>query len=427
MEGVILFADDAIFQKDSFENEFFNLLNKEQLHSVLPIDSLFVFEKTIKSVLSFRAIILDWEFEREKVDEGMDLPPDTPEAILLNNEIFSLFFIYTRKGVAKETVAKLEARYNAKIEIIAKPKEKADIQKECLRILEKITEFESTHPHLTVPFLWSNTINKSVQSIFFELNKIDKNWISDLFKTAENDGVEPSVEVINLFQNLLAERVIQSKDLRDSIKNSVTKEGITEPEKYAKLFRTFLYSYLDAGNDPLMTGDIFKFEDDKFGILITPECDISKVKNEYEFLIFKNNNIAEFEFLSQFNSAKKALKSIVKEMVKRELSENEGKKINTSLKEVESNILQQVFNQPHQRLYILPCFDSGDGNHKTSAQIDFRDSLEFKKVAETKKENRICKLNSPYIQDLRQRFMSYKGRVGVPSFPDNLRSWLLGN
>ena len=55
------------------------------------------------------------------------------------------------------------------------------------------------------------------------------------------------------------------------------------------------------------------------------------------------------------------------------------------------------------------------------------DPLEWKKVIDVNPENRICKLNSPYIQDLRQRYLGYKGRVGVPSFPDKLREWILNN
>jgi hypothetical protein len=40
-------------------------------------------------------------------------------------------------------------------------------------------------------------------------------------------------------------------------------------------------------------------------------------------------------------------------------------------------------------------------------------------------ENRIGKINSPYIQELRQRYFSYKGRVGVPGHSSKLREWLL--
>lgn len=431
MEGVILFADDHVLD-NPFEKGLFDALSREKQHPVLPIVNLDLLESSIKSTSSIKALIVDWNFIKDASVLGDDLPAknyETPFEILRDIQLFSLVYVYSETGGLAETEEgkALIKKYGNKIKFRQKDKSEERIPVEKKQILDDLMDMYQQSGNIQLPILWTQVINQAVQGIFSELNEVDKKWISDLYKTAKDDGVEPSVEVINLFQNLLSEKVIQSKPLRDSIKASVTDGDVTEPDKYAKLFRTFLYSSLDTTNDPIMTGDIFKFGDGKFGILVTPECDISKIKSEYEFLTFKNNSIAEFEYLSQFNTAKKTLKGIVKEMLKRDLTQNEGKQINSSLEKVESNLLQQVFNQPHQRLYVLPCFDSGDNNYKTTAQIDFRDSLEFMKVAEINKEDRMCKLNSPYIQDLRQRFLSYKGRVGVPSFPDNLRTWLLKN
>jgi hypothetical protein len=434
MEGVILFADDHVLD-NPFEKGLFHALSKEKKHPVLPIVNLDLLETSIISTSSIKALIVDWNFENideELVAAGVPLENETPFSKLMSLDIFSLIYVYSEKSGLEDTEdgKKLKERFKEKIEFRTKDKSgdmEAKIIAEKNKILDDLQKMAAKVDNIRIPIQWTQVINQSVQRIFSELYEIDKKWVSDLYNTAKDDGVEPSVEVINLFQNLLAEKVIQSKKLRDSITASVTDDNITEPEQYSKLFRTFLYSTLNIVNDPIMTGDIFKFNDGRFGVLITPECDITKVKNEYEFLTFKNESIAKFEFLTQFESAKKALKGIVKDMIGKELSQNQSKQINESLKPVESKILQQVFNQPHQRLYVLPCFDSGDGNFKTTAQIDFRDSLEFKKIADVKKEERICKLNSPYIQDLRQRFLSYKGRIGVPSFPDNLRTWLLNN
>lgn len=432
MEGVILFADDHVFDFP-FEKGLFESLSKEQQHPVLPIMNLELLETSIKSTSSIKAVIVDWNFEyfdSDMEEAGTELLSETPFYKLMSLEIFSLIYIYSDKSGLEytENGQKLKEKYKEKIFFRTKDKS-GDLDEKIVTekniILADLLNMSLKIGNIKLAIKWSQVINQSVQRIFSELNDIDNKWISDLYITAEKDGVEPSVEVINIFQNLLAEKVIQSKDLRGTIKNSVVPDSITKPEQYAKLFRTFLYSYLDAYHDPIMTGDIFKFEDGKFGVLITPECDISKVENVFEFLTFSNNKIADFEFLSQFNNSKKTLKTILKTMLDRDLTPAEGKKINISLKDVENILLQQIFNQPHQRLFVLPCFDFGDKNHKTIAQIDFRDNFEITKVDDTIGAERMCKLNSPYIQELRQRFLAYKGRVGVPSFPDNLRSWLL--
>ncbi|MCW8799368.1 MAG: hypothetical protein OQK71_00425, partial [Desulfobacter sp.] len=46
----------------------------------------------------------------------------------------------------------------------------------------------------------------------------------------------------------------------------------------AKLYNRIYYTKL-IENAPLMTGDIFKFSDNDYGILFTPECDVN-IKKE---------------------------------------------------------------------------------------------------------------------------------------------------
>lgn len=434
MEGVILFADDHVLEKD-FENGLFNALSKEKIHPVLPIVNLDLLEISIISTSSIKALIVDWNFENiesEFIDAGVPPENETPYSKLMELDIFSLIYVYSEKPGLEltEEGLKLKERFKEKIEFRTKDKS-GNIEERIIaeknKILLDLAEMYKKSDNIQLPIKWSQVINQSVQGIFSELNTIDKKWISDLYKTAKDDGVEPSVEVINLFQYLLAERVIQSKSLREAIVATVCVEDITQPEQYAKLFRTFLYGGLNIIDDPIMTGDIFLLRENKYGILITPECDISKLlkkpdENNFEFLTFTKSEFQQFEYISQFKKSKDKIQKLIKG-----LDAGIKDNINSSLDEIKTDLLNQAFNQPHQRLYLLPCFEFETGNYKATAQIDFRDCLEFSKVKDAKPESRICKLNSPYIQDLRQRFLGYKGRVGVPSFPDKLRGWLLNN
>ena len=44
-----------------------------------------------------------------------------------------------------------------------------------------------------------------------------------------------------------------------------------------------------------MTGDIFKFNDTEYGILITPECEVENRKDiQLEFLVFSKDGFEEF-------------------------------------------------------------------------------------------------------------------------------------
>ena len=81
MNGVVLFADNRIFSQGK-ENELFSLFLKNPEISVLPIDSLGCLESTIKSASTFRACIIDWDFENTNIEDedfvGILHPQRTP-------------------------------------------------------------------------------------------------------------------------------------------------------------------------------------------------------------------------------------------------------------------------------------------------------------------------------------------------------------
>ena len=78
MDGVVVFADNKVLEVDSFENQLFNKLKEESSYSVLPICCIQDLESTIKAISTFKAIILDWNFENNNAEdeelEGVVLP-----------------------------------------------------------------------------------------------------------------------------------------------------------------------------------------------------------------------------------------------------------------------------------------------------------------------------------------------------------------
>src|SRR5579875_887572 len=99
MDGVILFADDKVFQQ-SYENEFFLSLLSEKKYPVVAVDNIDLLEKTVRSISTYKAVILDWNFIRkEEVDvaEGIEVPNENPSVFLLENDIYSLIYIYSDK------------------------------------------------------------------------------------------------------------------------------------------------------------------------------------------------------------------------------------------------------------------------------------------------------------------------------------------
>ncbi len=407
MEGIILFADDHIFDTDREENKLFQKFNSDVNFSILPINNLSTLEKAVASMSTIKALILDWNFER-KVEEHdddenfIDIPDENPFQFLKSQKIFSLVYLYSMNEIAQEIKEELQSLYNDKIffEIKGNMNES---DKEYKKIIDGINSFEDKNKHLNVPFIWSQTINQASQSIFSELEQADKYWIKELFyssvrkfnkTTGEPTVIEldPTIEVITLFQNLISERLIQETSLKKSISDySVANfKSITETNEILNLYSKLYYSKPQE-TDSIMTGDIYQLSKENFGIVISPECDLSK-------LIKRNEKVELLCF------TKKSFKTI-----------NDFCKTNEEI--------IRAYNQEISALHLLPIFAFSESDRQT-ALIDFRFSLKLKggHFLDTNKKKRVLKINSPYIQQLRQRYLSYMGRVGVPSIPQNLRS-----
>lgn len=392
MEGVILFADDHIFEEGRIENALFQKFNNDGNFSILPINNLNNLEKTVTSISTYKALILDWNFERDiegGEEDGLVIPDETPLEFLKSNIVYSLVYVYSQANISQETKNELQTLYPGKIFFgIKNADNEADAEYE--KIITGINQFEAANKHLNVPFIWSQAINKSSQEIFSELEQADPNWIKEIYTTAQNDGTEPNTEVIGVFQNLLNESIIQNKQLLDSLTERVAEEDIpvqNKEESLAKLYNRMYYTKLKS-DAPIMTGDIFKFSEDEYAILITPECDINvkKVK-QLEFLVFSKNDSISF-----------------KQKKKKD---------------------ESIFNNGVQSRHILPSFPFEADIYNLSAYIDFQTAFVVKTMDEFNNKRDNFKLNSPYIYQLRQRYLSYIGRVGVPAIPQSLRLYNL--
>lgn len=406
MDGIILFADNKVFENNSFENDLFEKLHSDGDLSVIPISNLEDFKKTIRSISTFKALILDWNFENndvedDLVDYGVEKPKSNPESLLEIIEIYSLIYVYSQIEIAREIQDKLINRFHEKIKFKIKG-DKKDSDNEYQTIKEDIIEFEQTNKQMGMPFVWSQAINQSVQRIFTELENANPYWIKEIRETAKNDGGEPTSEVIDIFNNLLSEALIQDKTLRTSLNEYDCNERGGDDESIAKLYRRIYYSILTI-ESPIMTGDIFQFGENEFGILITPECDLSnnmkeEPKDIYEFLIIDK------------------AKSEVYQNQRKEKFKNKG-----------GAQQREIFNNKVLSRHILPTFPFSENDYAKLAIIDFCNAFRSyeKNDAMVQNAKRIYKLNAPYIHQLRQRFVAFFGKYGVPAIPQSLRDFNL--
>ena len=180
-----------------------------------------------------------------------------------------------------------------------------------------------------------------------------------------------------------------------------------QEDNTARLYRRIYYSKIVDGT-PIMTGDIFKFDEDTYGILITPECEIAdknkeKEKEYYDFLIISKKASLKYQedkqkmFSKDANGARNA---------------------------------KEIFNNGVISRHVLISFPFEDGLCNQIGLVDFNTALRtMPKIGNNKTSimniRTNFKLNVPYIHQLRQRFVSYFGKYGVPAIPDSLRDYNL--
>lgn len=407
MNGVVLFADNRIFCQGK-ENELFNLLLSNPEFSVLPIDSLGCLESVIKSASTFRACIIDWDFENNEVKDedfaGLDLPQRTPMSLLMENPLYTLVYVYSEKDIPENEKAYLQNKYGNKIQFKTKSE---DAKSEYKIILNDIQAFEANNTHMVIPFIWSQSINQSAQRIFNELESANAFWIKEIKNTALADGGDATSEVIDVFNNLLNEDLIQNRTLRNLLDAFDCNDENRQEDNTARLYRRIYYSKIVDGT-PIMTGDIFKFDEDTYGILITPECEIAdknkeKEKEYYDFLII---------------SKKASLK----------YQEDKQKKFSKDANGARN--AKEIFNNGVISRHVLISFPFEEGLCNQIGLVDFNTALRtMPKIGNNKTSimniRTNFKLNAPYIHQLRQRFVSYFGKYGVPAIPDSLRDYNL--
>lgn len=404
MDGVVLFADNKVFSKGS-EKSLFELFLKKKDFSILPIDNLACLEATIKSASTFKACIIDWNFENnENTDEdfdGIQHVQRTPMSILLNYSIFTLVYIYSEIDLSEEEKHCLKKKYGRKIHFRKKGK---NVDKEYEYITRDIREFERESPHLNIPFLWSQTINAAAQNIFEELENADRNWIREFRDTVIADGGDPTTELIDIFNNVLNESIVQSAALRYALDNYSVESNSKSAKSTAKVYQRLIYSQI-PNEVPIMTGELFKFKRNLYGILITPECEIKdNCDKQLEFLLFQRSSFSEY--LDKSHS----------------YGPND---IYDNFREKRKESLKRIFNNDNLSAQILPVFPFSPRRYNEVAYINFKTAFCIKKNKEYVSKRMGYRLNAPYIHQLRQRFVAYFGRYGVPAIPDSLREYNL--
>lgn len=242
-------------------------------------------------------------------------------------------------------------------------------------LISKIEEWIEGSPHIYLAKCWTNEWLSKNTAVFWDLYELNSNWPALFYRSFEEDGEDPILALRDtLFQMILSE--IDVSKVESTFINKEIEEIDEESQKESlkDLYKRLVYITKDIDKN-IRPGDIFKKEGSYY-LNIRPECDTTERAghNPEVYLIkgdVKTSTDSDIKYEEPYGFIPKENQIIVHFL--------EGNDI-------------VVFNK--RKLLI-------------------------KKYSEVK-DDKICRVASPFITQMRQSYASYLGRFGVPRYPTQI-------
>ncbi|MEC0247261.1 response regulator receiver domain [Paenibacillus chitinolyticus] len=276
----------------------------------------------------------------------------------------------------------------------------SEIQRELIKIIQKgdlataIDEVKTTLENsdnlvVRISYLWKVQLNTAIEKSILTINKrLNNKALSLLMKECELDTQHLPTEITNLLTDLLSSEIVPLDTEINPINDHEQGEGY---EAYKWLVQLRKYA-LPTDKRHIFTGDIFKINDDEYGIVITPKCDLARP-----------SEISKVKFL------------IGRDFYK---SKYKGNETLEQWKSKTENIMRNYFISPSEKEYwVLDIPVNGE-----EISLVFRFDEVYTETVETFMNNtypRIINLRSPYLEDIIQSYSTFQLRIGLPSRPFN--------
>lgn len=360
-------TDRILKIKRYLDNKHFPILTYETLPS----------DEEIQCLHSVSFIILDWNLS------GNDIGVAIPEVTINDNIDFlnklkkisyAPVFIFTNEDTDSIiNILKDNELYHDEFNhIFVKNKESIKTGKS---LFSCINQWLNKTPSVYVMKEWENTINTAKTQLYYDLYEISPFWPITMYKTYKNDfGTETNSGIVDLINRNLTARC-SSIEFDSTILNK--RRTTVKKEELRKLleYERFIKGLPDY---PCM-GDVYKEqegEDYIYYINIRPDCDIIRDDNPQLYLI-KGTILDETQINKEDSEYRFDKGAFIEKAVHSILSFIDGGKI-----------------------------------------IEFK----FKKYKIEKwkkyKNKRIGRLLPPYITRIKNQYVAFLNRQGIPSIPD---------
>lgn len=284
------------------------------------------------------------------------------------------------------------------------------ISKDELNYQELINRIEieiDNFPNLSLIYEMERILNSAKDKALNRICDIG-NW-SNLIKTLKKEYTLESImrQILSIYLTMLKRNLISTDKYGICIARMFKTAEPFSVDDFARIYSSqYYYSVLKG--EQIGTGDVlFSEKNDKYYMIITPECDITNDKHTSTKLIeairIDHPKLVDLEYL----------KGLIKE-------------IPAFIKCSEKKIIDAIPQRGRglsENYHILPFLRDYEKKEFFHLLFDFhkiKSLRKTRKLYELQNYTRICRVDVPLINDFIQRYVSYSSRFGTMTIPDEV-------
>lgn len=361
---------------------------------VISCESIGMVKQAIDDNIPFDFVVLDWYF-------GMEGDSTFSKSLLskLNKRYFRPIFVYA--GTIADYTETPDDEIDFPRNLIygrSKVISPNELRTEINRII-------SENYSLQLSMIYRNSINYSLEKVFFEMNELKNVDIARILKVilGDEENIDWSSDLI---LNLLHRILISEPEFITNLRHILTEAGNINVgvslDDRKKIGNKILY--FTSNSNVIHNGDIVKIEKEDnvviaYGIIVTPDCDLEQKKSIFIELIELRK--IDDPLMNLSNGQKDNIKTFSHESLYFFPSIKEGGQLFDFVAILKSKlILREKFDNYNQKY--------------PAATKRLLYSHEFLYGSESVKMILICSKVNPYKSEFLQQLHSNNSRVGIP-------------
>jgi len=363
-----------------------------------------------------RLVIFDYYLIEEDIDESLNTISLFINSIYKRTKFF-MIAIWSAK-IAKENGAEVAknirnnyfGNYETELPgVLLPPFSKHELNSS--NLIQQLKASISKNPDLELLYEIENILDIARDVVVSNVYEIG-NWAS-LVENLEKEVGSDSINrhVMEIYVNIV-KRYLKPTDGLDKILRKMLKSaGEINPEKFGKIFFLQNYYYVPE-NERLWTGDVLvSSEKNEYAVTITPECDFAQNRcNAVRIIECERINHSDLN------------KPKVVEMIMKKYGLNSPKAV--------INALFKERSQLRQNYYSIPFLSKQSEEDFFHLILDFDKTRYLSNVkfpSDKGGYSRVCRIDTPLINKVQQRFAAQCSRIGTMSIPEKLTEKLKEN